>query len=277
MRKKTPFYGFRTDAGRTAAHEKANAFLAKASKGTAPRLKKVGRAADPPPALRAELVRWDTVYRHGSEEKFAELERTAAGLLKQYPDAENRAHILFQVAHVAAQSGIDKHVERVRTYGRKVLELSQDPIERGWVYSYLGSAAEMDATRKTFAERRELAAEPLLDGYAEALAQDLPAKAPELPGVDKVGEFNNADPNELGKARSRQLAQIEARRQAEFVRELVRRRDTLANQLRWLYHPHPKIHGRNTEGPEELRKLATKKLQNVGAVDALMARVAAAD
>ena len=33
MRKKTPFYGFRTDAGRKVAHEKANAFLAKVAKG----------------------------------------------------------------------------------------------------------------------------------------------------------------------------------------------------------------------------------------------------
>lgn len=32
MRKKTPFYGFRTEERRKAAHEKANAFLAKASK-----------------------------------------------------------------------------------------------------------------------------------------------------------------------------------------------------------------------------------------------------
>ena len=32
MRKKTPFYGFRTDAARKVAHEKANAFLAKVAK-----------------------------------------------------------------------------------------------------------------------------------------------------------------------------------------------------------------------------------------------------
>lgn len=33
MRKKTPFYGFRSEESRKAAHEKANAFLAKAAKG----------------------------------------------------------------------------------------------------------------------------------------------------------------------------------------------------------------------------------------------------
>lgn len=32
MRKKTPFYGFRTEAARQAAHEKANAFLARAAR-----------------------------------------------------------------------------------------------------------------------------------------------------------------------------------------------------------------------------------------------------
>jgi len=66
-----------------------------------------------------------------------------------------------------------------------------------------------------------------------------------------------------------------ARREAEFIGALVQRRDTLANQLRWLYHPDQRVHGRNPEGPEQLRALARKVLNDPKAVDALLARVTA--
>ena len=79
------------------------------------------------------------------------------------------------MAHVAAQGGITKQVERVRRYGERMLAISRDPVERGTMYSYLGSAAEVDPAVKAFADRRRAAAEPLLRGYAELLAQELPA------------------------------------------------------------------------------------------------------
>jgi hypothetical protein len=107
------------------------------------------------------------------------------------------------------------------------------------------------------------------------LAQDLPAKAPELPVVNKLGDevLNNPDPVKAARALARHAAQMAVRQEAEFIRELVHRRDTLANQLRWLYHPHPKIHGRNPDGPEKLRALAGKMLNDPEAVEALLARV----
>jgi hypothetical protein len=48
-------------------------------------------------------------------------------------------------------------------------------------------------------------------------------------------------------------------------------------QFRDLYRPNPKQHGRNEEGPEELRALAMKKLKDATKVDALMAKVLAPD
>jgi RNA polymerase sigma factor (sigma-70 family) len=227
--------------------------------------KKLSRVPHPPPALQAELVRWDSEFRHGPEEKFAELERLADDLLKRYPEPDNQAHIYFQVAHVAGQSGLDKHIDRVRKYAGKALALSRDPVERGMLYSYLGSAAELDPALKTFEARRQLAADMLLEGYAQMLAQDLPEKAPDLPRVDKIGG-GGINPG----ARAQHAAQLEAREQAEFVRALVQRRDTLANQLRWLYRPDPKVHGRNANGPNELRALATRKLNDPAAVSALL-------
>jgi hypothetical protein len=51
-----------------------------------------------------------------------------------------------------------------------------------------------------------------------------------------------------------------ARREAEFTRDLVARRDTLVMQLRDLFKPEPNYHGRNPEGPNELRALVREKM-----------------
>jgi RNA polymerase sigma factor (sigma-70 family) len=227
---------------------------------------------DPPPELLRELAAFDA-YRHGPEEKFAELERKADDLAKRFPAPDDRARIYYQVAHVAAQSDIRSHAQRVQTYARKCLALSRDPLQRGVAYSYLGSAAEV-AAGKPFEERRRQAAAELLAGYAELLAYDLPAKAPELPVVEKLGG-EGADQVPATPERARHAAQLAARQEAEFVRDLVSRRDTLADQLKWLYRPHPKIHGRGPEGPEELRALAGKVLKAPKAVDTLLAWVTA--
>ncbi len=234
--------------------------------------KKLGRVPDPEPNLQAELARWDTAFRHGSDEKFAELERTAGEWLKKYPGQDDRGHIYFQVVHVAAQSRIDTQIARVREYGQKVLEQSRDPVARGTVYSYLASAAEVDRTLKTFEERRRLAADVLLTGFAEALAQELPAEAPELPAVNRIGRELENDPVEAARIRTQQAVQMEARREAKFVRDLVQRCNTLVLQLRGLYRPTPNVHGRNEEGPKELRKLAAAKL-SASATEALLAEV----
>jgi len=236
--------------------------------------KKLARLPDPSPELQAALFAFDA-YRHGSEERFAELDRKVDKLLKKYAARDDQARIYFEMAHVAAQSDIRNHVQRVQAYARKSLALSRDALQRGWLYSYLGSAAELEA-EKTFASRRRRAAKELLTGYAEMMVQELPEKAPELPQVDKLGgEGPEPDPLVAAQARARHAAQLEARREAEFIAALVHRRDTLANQLRWLYHPDPIIHGRNPEGPEELRVLARKVLNDRHAVEALLARVTA--
>jgi hypothetical protein len=236
------------------------------------RPQKLAQLLDPSPELRRELSAFDA-YRHGSEEKFIELERKADELLMRYTARDDQARICFEVAHVAAQSDIRNHVKRVRRYAEKSLALSRDPLQRGTLYSYLGSAAEVEA-EKSFGDRRRQAAKELLTGYAEMLAQELPAKAPELPAVDKLGG-EGIDPNlvEAARARARHAAQMATRQEAEFIGELVDRRDTLANQLRWLYHPDPRIHGRNPDGPEELKALAGKVLNDSTAVKALLARV----
>jgi RNA polymerase sigma factor (sigma-70 family) len=232
---------------------------------------KAEKVPDPSPELQRDLADFEG-YRNGSEEKFVELERKANELLKKYTARDDQARIYYQVAHIAAQSNITNHVKRVQTYARKSLALCRDPLQRAWLYSYLGSAAEADESN-AFEDRRRQAAAELLAGYAEILAQDLPKVAPELPAVNPPGDI--MDPLEPAQAQrlARHAAQMAARAEAEFIRALVWRRDTLANQLKWLYRPHPNIHGRNPEGPEELRTLAGKVLNDPKAVDALLTQV----
>jgi hypothetical protein len=230
--------------------------------------KKLPRVPDPPPALQSELAAFDG-FRHLSEARFAELEKLADDLAKRFPGPDYRARIHATVAHVAAQSGILQHVPRVRKYARLALAESRDPLERGLMYSYLGSAEEVNPDEKEFAVRRRRAAEVLLTGYAEMLAQGLPEKIPDLPTVGRGRQEGVPDPTEQG----RYETQRAARREAEWVRAQVERRDTLALQLRWLYKPQPNVHGRTPEGLVELRQLARLYLRDSALVSGLMTRV----
>lgn len=232
------------------------------------------RPAELPDELQKKFYEWDKTYRHQSEEQFLEFENEAEALVKHVGDEQLKGRIYAWVAHVAGQSMITKHVERVRKFARKALELIRDPLQRSYMFSLLGSTYEIDPQHKLVADRRRLAAEQLLTGYAELLKYDIPKVAPELPAV---GKFDRSleDPAELEKAKRISAAQVAARKQAEYVRDLVQHRDILANQLRWLYHPDTKVHGRGPDGPLLLRELAAKKLADPAAVDTLLLWVTA--
>ena len=252
------YFGFRSDDARTAAHEKAKAFLKNApipkAKPAVP--KKLDKVPDPSPELQKELFQFDETYRHGTPEQFAELEKKADELAKQYKEKGDQARIWYQVAHVAAQSDIRKQVERVKKYAPKCLEISRDPIHRATLYSYLASTEELAGG--AFADRRRKAAEWLLAGYAELLAQELPDEKPELPAVEKLGEVIANGGPEAAQARAKHAAQMAARKEAEFVRDQVFHRDVLVMQFRDLYKPNPKQVNRDEKGPDELKALAAK-------------------
>jgi hypothetical protein len=234
-----------------------------------PAPKKLDRVPDPSPELHRELYKFDSEYRNGTEEKFAELEKLAQVLAKRFPEKDDQARIWYELAFVAGQSGIDKHAARVKKYATKCLAISRDPLQRGRMRSLLASAVDLNGT--AFPEGRREAAEILLTGYIEMLAQELPEKAPELPGVDRFDI--DGDPVAEAQARALHAAQMAARQQAEFTRDLVDRRDTLVMQLRDLFKPEPKRHGRNPEGPDELRALAKQKRMTEQQVNVLMEKV----
>jgi hypothetical protein len=208
---------------------------APAPKSPAPNSKKLARLADPSPELQTELVQFDKKYRHGNNDLFAELEAKAEALAKRYPAKDDQSRIWYEVAHVAGQSGIDKHADLVRKYAAKCLEVSRDPLQRGRIYSYQASAVDLRGT--AFPEGRREAAEILLNGYFEMLVQELPEKAPELPGVEKIGGLIGNGSIEEAQARTRHDAQMTAREEAVFIRDQIERRETLVVQLRDLYKP----------------------------------------
>jgi hypothetical protein len=226
--------------------------------------KKLDKVSDPSPELRKELFQFDENYRHGTPEKFAELEKKADELAKEYPEKDDQARIWYEVAHVAAQSDIGKQAERVKKYAAKCLEVSRDPLHRPTLYSYFASVETL--AEGEFAGRRRKAADWLLTGYVEMLAQELPDEKPELPAaVRMLGDSPQA--------RARNAATQAAIAEARFVQDKVFRRDVLVQQLRDLYKPDAKQVGRDEKGPNELKALAAKKLPDDAAVTELMKRV----
>jgi hypothetical protein len=231
--------------------------------------KKLERVAEGSAELRQELFKFDGEYRHGSEERFLELEKRADNLAKKFPDKDEQARIWYEVMHVAGQSNITRHAQRVRKYAIRCLEISRDPLQRGRAYSSLASSVSLRGA--AFTKGRREATEFLLAGYIELLAQDLPDQAPEWPAFNKVRIDDG-----LGEIPPRMQAEIEAqnaaRREAEFVRELVSRRDTFIMQFRDLFKPQPNYHGRTADGPDILRAMARKRMSE-HEVNVLMKRV----
>ena len=221
---------------------------------------KLDRPQEAPEELRKELTGWDEKYRHGSEEKFAEMEKRAEELVKECESDHDRARVWYAVAHVAAQSGVGIHADRVRKYAEKCLKLSRDPLDRGRMYSYLASCEEV--AKGAFADRRKNSTDWLLKGYLELLVQELPDQKPELPAVEKSPRIlgDGADDAAI---RARIAAQIAAREQAVWVGEQIFRRDVLVMQFRNLYD----------QDPDQLRKPAEAVLPTREDVDTLLKRV----
>jgi len=214
-------------------------------------------------SLKLRLLQMDAL-RAGADTPFAEVEKQGQELLQRYTRPVERAQIYFGLAQVYAQSDIRHHPDRVTRYARLALASERDPIQRGILYSYLGSAAEVDPTRLTFAAQRTNAAQVWLQGYKELLPLHLPAVAPELPVVNKLGD--GADP-----ARQRQLLhehelQMKARLEAERLEKLVHSREIFVQQLKEAYARAPCA-------DEEITQLATRILRDKQAAETLLARI----
>lgn len=252
--------GFFDNETRQAAHKKAKEWL-DTHKNEKPLPKP---ASEPSPTLRSALDELEG-YRHSSNEKFAEMENRGRELVATFTERDDRARIYFQLAHVYAQSDISRHSDKVTKYGKQSLELSRDPVQRGTLFSYLASAAEVKTTG-TFAERREKAAELLLQGYEELSRLKIPRIPPELPAVVKFNP-DETDFRESERLQKQHDDEMQARKQAELIRELVQLRAMLVEQLRYLFAREPLDLAR-------LRQLIEKNISDPEAAQELLRRVA---
>ena len=131
------------------------------------------------------------------------------------------------------------------------------------MHSYLASAALVDASASGFAEHRRNAIKVWLAGSRELLPLKLPRVAPELPIFEKIGDRVGEDPAKRAEIEKRLAEQMEARRQAEFVRTMVAHRQIFARQIVEVYRREP-------FADDELRQLATETLKDKELVDALL-------
>ena len=138
------------------------------------------------------------------------------------------------------------------------------------MYSLLACAVDLSGF--AFPKGRREAADTLLTGYRELLAQQLPEIAPDLPVVETIGDVIGRGDVEEAQALARHKAQLATREEVRFIHDQIDRRDTLVRQLRDLYKPDAKRHGHTPDGPVELRALAAKRLIDTQ-VDLLMKKV----
>jgi hypothetical protein len=202
-------------------------------------------------SLEAELRALETL-RKGDKTPLDVVDRRGAELLEKYSEPAEQALIHFDLAHIHAQSAL-KQPDQVIKHARAALDSKLiTPQQRAQLHSYLGSAYEVDKDVKEFAERRRNALGALLEGLAELEALNLPAKAPELPGLRLLRE-DFADPAEQARARAAYEKSKIAREKAEQIERLVFFRKVLKDQVKWLYYREP-------IADDELRKAAAAKV-----------------
>ena len=224
--------------------------------------------------LTTELREFDGL-RAGLNTPCDKVEQQTNRLLEQFHRPADKGRIHWQAAHVYGQSDIRGHAGDVTRHAKEGLKYERDPVQRGWLFMYLGDAATVrDGDPKTFVERRVDAARWYLKGYAELRPFNLPDRAPELPQIEKVGgEFNfskvangEIDPEQVA-AEVRQAAQIKRRDETTIVRELVHRRETYLSGLRELYRRLHELYDKDSVAQDKFREIATEVLHEQAMVE----------
>ncbi|MBC7820064.1 MAG: hypothetical protein IAG10_24540 [Planctomycetaceae bacterium] len=229
--------------------------------------------------LNAMLLGMDKL-RAADQTPWDEVEKLANELLDKYTAPADKGRIHWQAAHVYGQSDIRGHAADVMRHAKEALKYERDPIQRGWLFMYLGNAAELlDSEPKNFVTRRAEATRWYLKGYLELLPFNLPDKAPELPPVGKIGgdlraaSDGEVDPEQVA-AEVHHAAQMKARKDAEFTRELVSRRDVYFSRLNDLYERMHKLYDKDASAEGQLREIASDVLRDQTVIEQVLGRVA---
>ena len=192
-----------------------------------------------------------------------------------FTEPAEKGRIHGKAAHVYGQSDIGEHSAEVIRHAKEALKYEREPIQRGWLFMYLGCASEASShDPATFIQRRAEATRWLLKGYAELLPYNLPAEEPELPSVEKLGgELTLNDGGEIDSEQValevRHAAQMKARHDAEFIRELVQRRAIYVGRLRELFGRLHDLYDKDSDAKERLKETATEVLRDLTTIQKL--------
>ena len=225
----------------------------------------------PLPLLDDSLRSLDAL-RAADQTPWDEVEQLAKELLAKFTAPADKGRIHWMAAHVYGQSDIRGHAADVIRHAQEALRYERDPVQRGWLFMYLGDASGLIA-------RRDEATRWYLKGYLELLPFNLPDKAPELPPVGKFGgdlrdsSDGEVDP-ELIAIEVKRAAEMKARQDAEFTRELVSRRDIYIRQLADLDARGNPLDGKDVKPESQLRAIASEVLRDQTAIEQLLKRVA---
>lgn len=231
-----------------------------------------------PPSLAEKLHDLDNL-RAGAQTPWAQVEKITSSLLREYSGRDERGQIYSMAAHVYAQSDIRGHATDVTRLAQLALKYQLDPVQRGRLYLYLGNAAEVrDNDPKSFLESRAEATTWYLKGYVELQVFQLPAVAPELPTVEKIGESIQLSPDggidpDTASLIVRHEAQMKARREAETIRELVQFRDFYLGRLKELFGRLHQVYDKDAEAPERFRQVASSIIKDLKQIGTLMEQI----
>jgi hypothetical protein len=191
---------------------------------------------------------------NGAKSDLDAVERLGADLLKRYEEPQDQAQIYYMLTHVHAQAAM-REPKLIVKYGQAALDSKLiTPGQRATIYSYWGSAIEVQRDAiKEFPERRKAAAEVLLKGLGELAPLKIPEKEPPRPLPPPGLEIGGDVPGEAPRPRAAAEAFQRARDEHERIRDLIFRRKVLTDQVRYLYVRPP-------ENLDELRDMATQAI-----------------
>lgn len=215
----------------------------------------------PRPDLNTALHDLDGL-RAGSQTSWETVEERATTLLSQFTSPDDKGKIHWMAAHVYGQSDIRGHAADVIRHAQEALKYERDPVQRGWLFVYLGNANDLlDANPKNFVQRRAVSTRWYLKGYQELLPYHLPETAPELPGVGKIGRLDDGGASteaERITLEVLQAAQIKVRKEAEFIRELVHRRQVYIQMLQENYGRLHDLYDKGADARPKLQEIANE-------------------
>lgn len=224
----------------------------------------VAFGVDPDPQisqeLSQELKNMDRI-RSGRNTPLEKVDALGERLLAEHSRPEDHGQILYQMTHVYAQSGL-KDPERTIALAKRALKNPVSLHQRMTLHVYCGDAIRASKSHGTFPEQRREAARTYLNALKEVTEMNLPATPPDLP-VMELQEDPGVDPEE---ERRRMHEQMEKRKQIELIRQMIRHRDVLRQQVLTIYSRAPAAR-------EELAGLANEFLGESPESTYLMAHV----